>query len=233
MRSIAAALFLWLGVSVPVFAQNAGDLPLVGYLRINSSDGNKPMAMLYRSASAAFGWVDGRNVRIEFRLAEGHPERFPELAEALVRDKASVIVASGLPAIRAAQRATSTIPIIATDDDLVAEGVVASLAKPGGNTTGLSILGTELDAKRLEILTQILPPPRRIALLRSRQQYTCAGAGGRRYGSGARRRASGRGRARPGRLGAGVRVLPRQRCRGGQCPRLDDAVQFSRRSQTA
>jgi putative tryptophan/tyrosine transport system substrate-binding protein len=174
MRSIAAALFLWLGVSVPVFAQNAGDLPLVGHLRINTSDGNKPMAMLYRSASAALGWVDGRNVRIEFRLAEGHPERFPELAEALVRDKASVIVASGLPAIRAAQRATSTIPIIATDDDLVAEGVVASLAKPGGNTTGLSILATELDAKRLEILTQILPPPRRIALLRDPANSTPA-----------------------------------------------------------
>jgi putative ABC transport system substrate-binding protein len=163
---IAAILFLWLCAAVPVFAQNAGDLPLVGYLRINTPDGNEPMATMYRTALAALGWVDGRNIRVEFRLAEGHPERFPELAEALVREKASVIVASGMPAIRAAQRATNTIPIVAGDDDLLAEGLIASLAKPGGNTTGLSILATELDAKRLEILTQILPAARRIALLR-------------------------------------------------------------------
>jgi putative ABC transport system substrate-binding protein len=91
---------------------------------------------------------------------------FRSSAEALVREKASVIVASGLPAIRAAQRRTSTTPIVAGDSDLVGEGLIASLAKPGGNTTGLSILATELDAKRLEILTQILPTARRIGLLR-------------------------------------------------------------------
>ena len=67
MSRIAAALFLWLRAAVPVVAQNAGDLPLVGYLRINTSDGNEPMAMLYRSASAALGWVDGRNVRIPYQ----------------------------------------------------------------------------------------------------------------------------------------------------------------------
>jgi putative tryptophan/tyrosine transport system substrate-binding protein len=166
MRRIAAALFLWLCAAVPVAGQNAGDLPLVRYLRINTADGNERMATMYRTALAALGWVDGRNIRVEFRLAEGHPERFPELAEALVREKASVIVANGMPAIRAAQRATNTIPIVAGDDDLLAEGLIASLAKPGGNTTGLSILATELDAKRLEILTQILPAARRIALLR-------------------------------------------------------------------
>jgi putative tryptophan/tyrosine transport system substrate-binding protein len=105
---IAAILFLWLCAAAPVFAQNAGDLPLVGYLRINTPDGNEPMATMYRTALAALGWVDGRNIRVEFRLAEGHPERFPELAEALVREKASVIVANGMPAIRAAQRGTMT-----------------------------------------------------------------------------------------------------------------------------
>jgi len=124
------------------------------------------MATQFRDALAALGQVDGRDIRIEFRLAEGNPERFPELAEALVREKASVILATGLPAIQAAQRATSTIPIVADDDDLLAEGVIGSLAKPGGNTTGVSILATELDAKRLEILKQILPSARRLALLR-------------------------------------------------------------------
>jgi len=85
-------------------------------------------------------------------LAAGHAERFPELAQQLVRDKASVIVASGDAAVRAAQQATRTIPIIAVVDDIVAAGLIDSLARPGGNTTGVSILATELDAKRLDIL---------------------------------------------------------------------------------
>jgi hypothetical protein len=87
-------------------------------------------------------------VRLPRRLAAGHAERFPELAEALVRDKASVIVASGDAAVRAAQQATKTIPIIAVVDDIVAARLINSLARPGGNTTGVSILATELDGKR-------------------------------------------------------------------------------------
>jgi putative tryptophan/tyrosine transport system substrate-binding protein len=170
MRQIAIIPLLTLCLAVPAFAQNAGDLPLVGFLRINSLDSIEPHARLFRDAMAALGHVDGRNIRIEFRLAEGHAERFPELAEALVREKPSVILATGLPAIRAAQRATSTIPIVADSTDLVAEGVVGSLAKPNGNTTGISNLGTELDAKRLEILTQMLPSARRSALLRDSAQ---------------------------------------------------------------
>jgi putative ABC transport system substrate-binding protein len=170
MRQFAILPLLTLCLAVPAFAQNAGDLPLVGFLRINSPDNIEPHARLFRDAMAALGQVDGRNIRIEFRLAEGHAERFPELAEALVREKPSVILATGLPAIRAAQRATSTIPIVADSTDLVAEGVVGSLAEPNGNTTGISNLGTELDAKRLEILTQMLPSARRFALLRDPAQ---------------------------------------------------------------
>ena len=105
---------------------------------------------------ASLGQVDGRNIRIDFRLASGHAERFPELAHQLVRDKASVIVASGDAAVRAAQQATKTIPIVAVVDDIVAAGLIDSLAKPGGNTTGVSILATELDAKRLDILKRIV-----------------------------------------------------------------------------
>jgi len=113
----------------------------------------------------ALGQVDGRNIRIELRLAEGHAERFPELALALVREKASVIVASGDAAVRAAQQATETIPIVALVDDIVASGLIKSLANPGGNTTGVSIIASELDAKRLEILKQIVPSGRRFAVL--------------------------------------------------------------------
>src|ERR1700751_76489 len=132
MSRIAATLLLWLCTAALAFPQNAEDLPLVAFLRINTPDSNEPLATLYRTSLAALGQVDGRNIRIEFRLADGHAERFPELAEALVREKASVIAATGLPAIRAAQRATSTIPIVADDDDLLAEGPIGSLAKPGG-----------------------------------------------------------------------------------------------------
>ena len=166
MKSVAVAFALWLCAAGSASAQNAGNLPLIGWLRINTPDTVEPQATLFENSLAALGLVDGRNIRLEVRLAEGHPERLPELAEALVREKASVIVAVGIHAIQAAQRATSTIPIVADDDDLLAEGLIGSLAKPGGNTTGISILASELDAKRLEILNQILPAARRIALLR-------------------------------------------------------------------
>ena len=165
MKSVAAAFALWLCAAASVSAQNAGNLPLIGWLRINTPDTVEPQATLFKNSLAALGLVDGRNIRLEVRLAEGHPEQLPELAEALVGEKASVILATGIHAIRAAQRATSTIPIVA-DDDLLAEGLIGSLAKPGGNTTGISILASELDAKRLEILNQILPAAKRIALLR-------------------------------------------------------------------
>jgi putative ABC transport system substrate-binding protein len=104
-------------------------------------------------------------MRLDFRLAEGDVERFPEMAAALVRDKPSVIVAQGEAAVRAAQAATRTIPIVASTDDLVASGLIASLAKPGGNITGLSLMVTKLDAKRLEVLTEIMPSGRRFGVL--------------------------------------------------------------------
>jgi len=165
MRQIAALLLLTLCAVAPAFAQNTGNLPLVGVLRINTPQNVEPFPTIFRDALAALGQVDGRNIRIELRLAEGHAERFPELAQALVRAKASVVVTSGDAATRA-QQATETIPIVAIVDDIVGSGLINSLAKPGGNTTGVSILSSELDAKRLEILKQIVPSSRRFAVLR-------------------------------------------------------------------
>jgi putative ABC transport system substrate-binding protein len=165
MRRIAAAFALWLCAIIPAFAQNAENLPIVGILRINTADTVEPAMTGLKDALAALGWVDGRNIRFEVRLAEGRAERLPELAQSLVQAKASVMVAYGVPVIRAAQRATSTIPIVAFGD-LLSEGLIGSLARPGGNTTGVSILNTELDAKRLEVLKQIVPLGRRFALLR-------------------------------------------------------------------
>ena len=160
------ALFLWLSGAVSALAQNAGNLPVVGVLRVNTADTVEPMASKLRAALAALGQIDGRTIRIETRLAEGHVERLPELARSLVAEKASVIITAGDPPTRAAQHATQTIPIVALVDDLVAAGLINSLAKPGGNTTGVSILATELDAKKIELLKQILPSARRFGVLR-------------------------------------------------------------------
>jgi putative ABC transport system substrate-binding protein len=164
VRRFTAAFALWLCAAIPALAQNAENLPVVGILRINAADNVEPFATEFKAALAAVGLVDGRNIRLEVRLAEGDVERLPELAESLVRAKASVILAFSAPAIRAAQRATSTIPIVA-NGELLASGLIASLARPGGNTTGVSMLSSELDAKRLEILKEIVPSGRRFAVL--------------------------------------------------------------------
>jgi putative ABC transport system substrate-binding protein len=166
MRRLAVTFGLWLCIASPASAQEAAKAPLVGVLLINAASNPEPVASLYRDALGALGYDEGRNLRVDFRFAEGHAERFPALAEALVRDKAAVIVALGDAATRAAQQATSTIPIVAIADDLVAAGLIRSMAKPGGNTTGVSILATELDAKKLEILKEIVPAARRFGLLR-------------------------------------------------------------------
>ena len=166
MRCLTATLVLWLCISLAASAQQAGKAPLVGVLLINTAANPEPARSLFRDALAALGYVDRRNLRLEFRFAEGQAERFPALAEALVRDRPDVIVGLGDAATRAAQQATRTIPIVAIADDLVASGFIQSLARPGGNTTGVSILATELDAKKIEILREIVPAARRFGLLR-------------------------------------------------------------------
>jgi putative tryptophan/tyrosine transport system substrate-binding protein len=165
MKQVCAALAVWFCAAVPALAQDRAQLPLVGFLRIDTPATLGLTTGLLREALAALGYVDGSTIRLDFRLAEGDAARFPELAAALVRDKPSVIVASGPTAARAAQAATHTIPIVATTNDLVADGLIASLAKPGGNITGISLLVTELDAKRLEVLTELVPSGRRFGVL--------------------------------------------------------------------
>jgi putative ABC transport system substrate-binding protein len=158
-------LAVWFCAAFAAFAQERAELPLVGVLRINSAANIEPTATLLRDELAALGDVDGMNIRLDFRLADGEAGRFPELAEALVREKASVIVAQGPAAARAAQQATRTIPIVAAGNDLVALGLIDSMARPGHNITGVSLLIPELDAKRLEVLRETLPAARRFGLL--------------------------------------------------------------------
>jgi putative ABC transport system substrate-binding protein len=159
------ALFAWACSLHPALAQSPANLPLVGLMRLDTPETVKPVESIFRNTMTSLGQIDGTNVRIEFRLAEGHADRFAELARALVRDRASVIVASGDAAVRAAQQATKTIPIIAIVDDIVASGLIASLARPGGNTTGVSILATELDGKKLDILKRITGSGKRFGVL--------------------------------------------------------------------
>ncbi|HEY8873252.1 MAG TPA: ABC transporter substrate-binding protein [Stellaceae bacterium] len=165
MTRIAAVLALSLCAAVPALAQDRTTLPLVAMLRVNTPDTVEPGATMFRTALAALGHVDGRDIRLESRLAEGHAERLPELAKSLAAEGPAIIVTAGDPATRAAQQATSSIPIVALADDLVDAKFIASLAKPGGNVTGVSILATELDAKKLEMLKLILPGARRFGVL--------------------------------------------------------------------
>jgi putative tryptophan/tyrosine transport system substrate-binding protein len=111
------------------------------------------------------GWEDGRNCRVLFRWAGGHLESFPPLVGDIVAERVDVIVANGDPAIAASQHATITIPIVGISKDMVKSGFAASMARPGGNTTGVSLLADELDPKRLELLHEAVPTAKRIGVL--------------------------------------------------------------------
>src|SRR5262249_47519831 len=122
----------------------------------------------FRQELSKLGWIEGKNITIEYRFAEQKPERIPELAAELVRLKVDLIVAASGPSALAAKQATTTIPIVMTSaPDPVAAGLVASLARPGGNVTGNSSLSPELNGKRLEILKDAVPKLARVGLLRA------------------------------------------------------------------
>jgi putative tryptophan/tyrosine transport system substrate-binding protein len=142
-------------------------IPVIGYLGAGSANVRIGIVDAFRQGLSENGYVEGRNVAIEYRWAEGRTERFPALAAELVARPVDVIVTvGGTLAAQAAQRATPTIPIVFQSvGDPVAEGLVASLARPGGNITGLSFFAAELTGKRLELLKQAAPETKLIALL--------------------------------------------------------------------
>ena len=124
-----------------------------------------PRLESFREGLRDAGFIEGENLVIELRYSKTGLQHLPELAAELVRLKVEVIEASGDFAPRVAQQATSTIPIVAFTDDVLGAGLVASLSRPGGNTTGLTILAPELSAKRLEVLSEIVPGLSRVAAL--------------------------------------------------------------------
>ena len=172
MRRVALILVFWLCSTVLPYAQESPlKLPIIGWLSpattqsYNQPGPGNPGLHLLRESLARHGLIDGENMRLDMRLAEGKLDRLPELAESLVRDGATVILASGEAAGRAAQAATKLLPIVCVGDDLVNSGLAASLAKAGSNMTGVSILATELDAKKIELLKELLPDAKRFGVL--------------------------------------------------------------------
>jgi ABC-type uncharacterized transport system substrate-binding protein len=147
-------------------AQAQAKPPTIGFLGANTPSAQRASTAALVQRLGELGWVDGRNVAIEYRWAEGRFDRSPELIAELVRLKADIIVTHAPLNVIAAKRATSVIPIVfAAVGDPVGIGVVASLARPGGNVTGLSLQSANLAGKRVELLREVVPGLRRLAIL--------------------------------------------------------------------
>jgi putative ABC transport system substrate-binding protein len=171
IRITLALIYCVCGIA-HAFAQEAPvKVSVIGWLSPATTESyqqpgaGNPGPQLLRESLAKHGLIDGKTIRLDMRLAEGRLDRLPGLAEALVREGAAVILASGESAARAAQAATKTIPIVCVGDDLVDSGLAVSLARPGSNMTGVSILATELDTKRIEVLKELLPHAKRFGVL--------------------------------------------------------------------
>ncbi len=163
--ALSAMLFALCG---SVDAQQAGKIFRIGFLDSSTASGMAGLLEAFRQELSKLGWIEGKNIALEYQFAEQKRERLPELAADLVHLKVDLIVASGGPTPLAAKKATTTIPIVmTTSPDPVGEGLVASLARPGGNVTGLSGLAPELNTKRLEVLKDAVPKLARVGLLRN------------------------------------------------------------------
>ena len=146
-------------------AQQHTTMPVVGFLNGASAESYARFLREFRRGLNSMGFIEGQNVTVEYRWAEGHYDRLPELAADLIRRRVAVIAATSTPAALAAKAATTTIPIVfTTASDPVSLGLVASLARPGGNMTGATQLNMELGPKRLELMHQLLPKASTIAL---------------------------------------------------------------------
>ena len=148
-------------------AQQVGKVSRIGYLSAGSDTANPRVREAFRQGLRELGWVEGQNIIIEYRWAEGRFDRLPDLAAELVRLKVDVLVAAPTPAALAAKNATGTIPIVGMSlTDPIGLGLVASLARPGGNVTGVSYsVGAEIFGKDLELLKEVVPRVRRVAVL--------------------------------------------------------------------
>jgi len=215
-------------------AQAPAKVPRIGFLTARSPTDLPHHLEAFRQGLRELGYVEGQTIAIEYRFGEGRPERLPGLAAELVGLKVDLIVTGAPPAPEAAKQATSTIPIVvAVTGDLVAEGLVASIARPGGNITGLAAMSPELVGKQLELLKEIAPEVSRVAILQNPNNHAHPSV---------LQQAEGAARA----LGVQLHILPARtapeieaafaevrRQRAGGLLVLRDGVFFSRRTQIA
>ena len=172
MRSMIGKILIWLlatDLLGPVFiaeAQQAAKIPRIGYVSGGSPSDPGPLVEAFQQGLRDLGYAEGKNILVERRYAEGNTERVPGLVTELVQRKVDVLVVGTLVGIRAAKQATKTIPVVmVTTQDPVATGIVDSLARPGGNITGLTTLSRELGGKRLELLKEMVPTISRVGVL--------------------------------------------------------------------
>ena len=173
--ALCALLF---ALSASALAQSAAKIPRIGFL---TGGGNTFSVEAFREGLRALGYIEGENIAIEYRSADGYPERISGFVAELVQLKAEVLVTTS-PAVRAAKQATKTIPIVmVTQEDPVATGLVASLARPGENITGITSLSRDLGSKRLELLKETVPKVSRVGVLWDTTDSTSAGIGFKEY----------------------------------------------------
>ncbi len=163
---LGCQLGLLLAAPLAAEAQPAGRVARIGRLSPLSAEADAPNLAAFRHGLRDLGWVEGRDFAIEARFADGKPDRLPQLAAELVRQPVDIILVGSTPGALAAKRATSTIPIVmVTTGDPIGGGLVASLARPGGNLTGVTALGQALAAKRLELLKEVVPGVTHVTVL--------------------------------------------------------------------
>lgn len=163
---IALALgAMLLGLCLPAAAQQPKKVPRIGYLTTAAPSADSPDREAFREGLRNLGYIEGQNIMIEYRYAESRTERLPELAADLVRLKVDVIFVAGTRAAVAVKNATGTIPIVMISSDPLGSGLIESLARPGGNVTGVSLMFQELGGKRLELFREAFPQVRRLAAL--------------------------------------------------------------------
>jgi len=165
-KNVIWLLATFLLTTVPLGeAQQPAKIPRIGFLSPGGSPGNDFRYEAFQQGLRDLGYVVGKNIAIEYRYAEGKLDRLPTLASELVSLKLDIIVTSTTPAIQAVKQATRTIPIVTISADPVGTGLVASLARPGGNITGFSVIGPEISGKQLELVKETLPKVKRVAFV--------------------------------------------------------------------
>ena len=172
---LAATLVICvLAAALPMHAAQPAAARLIGYLTLDTVETHASFAAAFRQGLHERGYIEGQNIAIEWRFAGFDPSRLAGLGAELIDLRVEVLVADGTQAALAAKHATSTIPIVVTaSSDLVAAGLVASLARPGGNVTGLALMSPDLVGKRLELLKQVAPRTRRVAVLLNPDNPAC------------------------------------------------------------